>query len=94
MTALAIPFLSETNAAQSIEDSRIQQAPASKPQKESSSGDDSDTNHDNPNSKQHKKRTAFWNSAGKVDRIIGIIVGVLTILSFSAFAVARSTRII
>ena len=79
MTALAIPFLSEPNAAQ---DSRIQQAPASKTQEESRSGDDSDTNHDSPNGKQHKKRTAFWNSADKVDRIIGIIVGVLAILSF------------
>ena len=82
MTALAIPFLSEPNAALNIEDSRIQQAPASKTQEESRSGDDSDTNHDSPNSKHHKKRTAFWNSADKVDRIIGIIVGVLAILSF------------
>lgn len=82
MTAFAIPFLSETNAAQSIEDSRIQQAPASKTQEESCSGDDDNANHDHPNSKHHKERTAFWDSAGKVDRIIGIIVGVLTILSF------------
>lgn len=82
MTAFAIPFLSETNAAQSIEDSRIQQAPASKTQEESCSGDDDNANHDHPNSKRHKKRTALWDSINKVGLIVGIIASVLAILSF------------
>lgn len=85
MTALAISFLSETNAAQNIEDSRIQQAPASKTQEESCSGDDDNANHDHPNSKRHKKRAAFWDFAKKLGLLITIVGGIITILSSFGF---------
>lgn len=79
-----IPFLSEPCVVQSADVPHKQPTAHFLANKSSSTNDadDDNANHDHPNGKQHKKRTAFWNSADKVDRIIGIIVGVLAILSF------------
>lgn len=49
------------------------------------SADDDNANHDHPNSKRHKKRAAFWDSAQKLGLLITIVVGIITILSSFGF---------
>lgn len=83
----AIPFLSEPCVVQSA-DVPHKQPTAHFLANESSStndADDDNANHDHPNSKRHKKRAAFWDSAQKLGLLITIVVGIITILSSFGF---------
>lgn len=76
LVSLSIPLLSTSNTEQKVH--TIVNPTAS-------SRENGDASYDSPNSEQRKKKDAFWGSVNKVNLIIGVVVGILTIFSFFGF---------